>query len=94
MTSKLVDKLITSEEIQSLYPLDPVSAREVDASRRNIEAILRGDSDRKILIIGPCSADFRDSLIEYAKFLSDIRTNVFDRLEIVMRFYTGKPRSI
>lgn len=63
-------------------------------ARKNIEDILAGRSDRKILIIGPCSADFESSLVEYAKFLKKIRARVNDRLEIVMRFYTGKPRSV
>ncbi len=63
-------------------------------ARRNIEDILAGKSNRKILIVGPCSADFESSLVEYALWLCELRKKVRDRIEIVMRFYTGKPRSI
>lgn len=67
---------------------------DIMLARKNIEDILRGQSNRKILIIGPCSADFESSLMEYAEFLSEIRNRVRDKIEIVMRFYTGKPRTI
>lgn len=63
-------------------------------ARKNIKDILTGQSNRKILIIGPCSADFESSLMEYAEFLNEIRNRIRDKIEIVMRFYTGKPRTI
>jgi 3-deoxy-7-phosphoheptulonate synthase len=46
------------------------------------------------LIIGPCSADFEESLYEYAEFLSDLQMMVWDKIKIVMRFYTWKPRTV
>lgn len=45
-------------------------------------------------MIGPCSADFEESLYEYAEFLSGLQRKCEDRIKIVMRFYTGKPRTV
>ncbi len=50
--------------------------------------------DREMLIIGPCSADFQDSLLEYGDFLAGLQEEVRDKILLVMRFYTGKPRTI
>lgn len=94
MPAQPIGTIITSEELKRLYPIDAISENGVMLARKNIEDILAGRSDRKILIIGPCSADFESSLVEYAEFLRNIRARVGDRLEIVMRFYTGKPRSV
>lgn len=94
MLQKITGTLLSSAELKSLFPLDESVSREVLQSRKNIQSILSGKSDRKILIIGPCSADFESSLVEYAEFLCSIRPKVEDRIEIVMRFYTGKPRSV
>lgn len=94
MAAQSVGTVIGSDMLKKLYPLDDISVNKVLSARRNIEDILSGRSNRKILIIGPCSADFESSLVEYAEFLREIAPRVQDRIEIVMRFYTGKPRSV
>ncbi|NCP77525.1 hypothetical protein GW830_05410 [bacterium] len=94
MSAQSVGNIIGSEELKSLFSINTISKNEVMLARKNIEDILAGRSNRKILIIGPCSADFESSLTEYAEFLREIRSRVQDRIEIIMRFYTGKPRSI
>jgi len=94
MSAQSVGNIIGSDELKSLFPINTTSKNEVMLARKNIEDILTGRSNRKILIIGPCSADFESSLVEYAEFLHEIRSRVQDRIEIIMRFYTGKPRSI
>lgn len=58
-----------------------------------IQNILDGE-DRQMLIIGPCSADFKDSLLEYGEFLAGLQEEVKEKILLVMRFYTGKPRTI
>jgi 3-deoxy-7-phosphoheptulonate synthase len=94
MSAKSIGTLITSTELKQLHSIADIIIKDVMMARRNIEDIIAGRSNRKILIIGPCSADFESSLVEYAQFLQEIRPKVEDKLEIVMRFYTGKPRSI
>jgi len=94
MSAQSVGNIIGSEELKSLFSINTISKNEVMLARKNIEDILAGRSNRKILIIGPCSADFESSLTEYAEFLHEIRSRVKDKIEIIMRFYTGKPRSI
>jgi 3-deoxy-7-phosphoheptulonate synthase len=66
----------------------------VESYREQIRKILTWEDSRKILIIWPCSADFEDSLNEYAEFLAKINDEVKDRIFIIMRFYTWKPRTI
>lgn len=68
--------------------------QEVQFSQERIQDILTGRSSRKILIVGPCSADFESSLVEYALWLRELQKRVRDKIEIIMRFYTGKPRTI
>lgn len=94
MSAQSVGDIISSEELKSLHPIPDNSITEVMMARRNIEDIIAGRSDRIILIIGPCLANFESSLVEYAIWLRELRKKVRDRIEIVMRFYTGKPRSI
>ncbi|MDD5770200.1 MAG: hypothetical protein PHE25_04465 [Candidatus Gracilibacteria bacterium] len=91
---KLVGKLLSPEELKAKYPLNDEDINFIAKSRIELQNIISGIDKRKILIIGPCSADFEDSLYEYAKFLSELSTKVEDKIKIVMRFYTGKPRTI
>ncbi|MDD2516023.1 MAG: 3-deoxy-7-phosphoheptulonate synthase [Candidatus Gracilibacteria bacterium] len=86
-------ELISPEQLLSSCPLHILTKRMVLDSRKRLEKIFKGEDDKKVLIIGPCSADFEDSLIEYASFIKGISEEVKDRIEIIMRFYTGKPRS-
>lgn len=58
-----------------------------------INNILDGE-DRQVLIIWPCSADFEDSLLQYGEFLAGLQAEVREKLFLVMRFYTGKPRTV
>jgi 3-deoxy-7-phosphoheptulonate synthase len=75
------------------YPLDNWGEKTVALFRNQIRNIFEWKDNRKILIIWPCSADFEDSLYEYAKFLAKIRDEVKDKILIVMRYYTEKPRT-
>lgn len=74
-------------------PRTASQASVVQGSRERIEAILHGDSDRFIVIVGPCSIHDPVQGIEYAKKLVALNEKVKDRLEIVMRVYFEKPRT-
>jgi 3-deoxy-7-phosphoheptulonate synthase len=94
MTAKQSSILVPSYLVKEDLPLTPDQLSSIAKARRRIIDIIEGKDTRKILIIGPCSADFEESLLEYAGFLAKIRERVQDRIEIIMRFYTGKPRTI
>ncbi len=85
--------LSTSDEIKSDLPVTP---RWITAQREGTEAIqnILDGENRQMLIIGPCSADFQDSLKEYGEFLAELQEEVREKILLVMRFYTGKPRTI
>ena len=86
-------KLPTPEEIKELYPL---SQELVEIKRKNdeeIKKIFLGESDKLILIIGPCSADREDSVIDYIKRLRTVQDKVKDQILIIPRVYTNKPRT-
>ena len=74
-------------------PRSAEQAAALQDSRDRIEAILHGESDRFIVIVGPCSIHNPVQGIEYAKKLVALNENVKDRLEIVMRVYFEKPRT-
>ena len=65
----------------------------VTDSRKRIESILQGESDRFLVIVGPCSIHHPDEGIDYAKRLVSLQEEVADKIEIVMRVYFEKPRT-
>ncbi|HIR82622.1 MAG TPA: 3-deoxy-7-phosphoheptulonate synthase [Candidatus Cryptobacteroides pullicola] len=86
-------KLIIPQEIKEMYP---VSEEGQLAKGRNDEAIadiFTGRSDRLLLIIGPCSADREDAVIDYISRLRIVQDKVADKILIVPRIYTNKPRT-
>jgi 3-deoxy-7-phosphoheptulonate synthase len=74
-------------------PRSESQAATVLASRRRIEDILHGRSDRFLVIVGPCSIHDPKQGVEYAERLNALREELKDRLEIVMRVYFEKPRT-
>jgi len=86
--------ILTFDEISKKIPIDIDQKDFISKSTNSIKDILSWKSSKKILIIWPCSADFEQSLYEYAKNISIFREEYWDKLEIVMRFYTWKPRTI
>ena len=60
---------------------------------QELEAIIRGDDQRVLLVIGPCSSDNEEAVLEYAKRLAALQEEVADRIFMVMRVYTAKPRT-
>ena len=86
-------KLPTSAEIREQIPL-PENLAKIKAERdEEIKAIFRGDSHKFLLIIGPCSADHPDPVLEYCNRLKEIADEVQDKIMIVPRIYTNKPRT-
>lgn len=85
--------LPTSDEILAKLPLAKDLAARVQQDRKEIEDILSGKDDRKILIVGPCSAWPDTAVVEYAEKLKPLADKVSDKLKVVMRVYLQKPRT-
>ncbi len=86
-------KLPTSAEIREQIPLSAELAKIKAARDEEIKAIFRGDSKKFILIIGPCSADHAEPVIDYCNRLGELAKEVSDKIFIVPRIYTNKPRT-
>jgi 3-deoxy-7-phosphoheptulonate synthase len=85
--------LPTAEEVLQKLPITQQIREEVAQDRIDICRIIEGQDTRKLLIIGPCSAWPDTAVVEYAQNLKKVATQVEDKLKIVMRAYTQKPRT-
>ena len=63
------------------------------ARDKELEAIIKGEDDRTLLVIGPCSSDNEDAVLDYAHRLAKLQEEVKDKVFMVMRVYTAKPRT-
>ena len=86
-------KLPIPKLIKEMYPLSAEVAKVKEERDEQIRAIFRGDDKRFILIIGPCSADREDAVLDYVSRLSKVQDKVKDKIFIIPRIYTGKPRT-
>lgn len=86
-------KLPFPMETKAMYPLDEEAAGIVNSRVSELKDIMSGKSDKIALIIGPCSADNEDAVMDYISRLADIQEKVKDRIFIVPRIYTNKPRT-
>lgn len=93
MSYEVQKTLPTAAEIHAEYPLSPELAKQRDQDRKEIQDILSGKDDRKILIVGPCSAWPNKAVLEYVKALAPIKSQVEDKIKLVMRVYIQKPRT-
>jgi len=89
-----IDSLVTPAELARLHPVSAEVADHVTASRRRIDKILNGEDKRLLVVIGPCSIHDLDAAMDYAQRLQTLRGTYQDRLEIVMRTYFEKPRTV
>lgn len=94
LRSTRIDSLITPAELMARYPISEEVAAHITASRQRIEKILRGEDRRLLTIVGPCSIHDPDAALEYARRLQTLRELYQPRLEIVMRTYFEKPRTV
>jgi 3-deoxy-7-phosphoheptulonate synthase len=93
MSMKFIKKIPTAEEIMEQMPLSN-HIKEIKRTRDNdIRKVFENESDKFILIIGPCSADNEDSVCEYIEKLVKVQEKVKDSIIIIPRIYTNKPRT-
>lgn len=93
MNMEFKRKLPTPKEIKEMYPLSEDLAKIKEENDKEIAKVFKGESDKLILIIGPCSADREDAVIDYIKRLRVIQEQVKDEILIIPRVYTNKPRT-
>ena len=86
-------KLPIPQEVKQEFPLTEKMVQVKAEQDANIKAIFEGTSDKFLLIIGPCSADHSEPVLEYISRLRNVADQVSDKMVIVSRIYTNKPRT-
>ncbi len=93
MTMHFKRRLPIPMEIREEMPLSAEMASRKPAFDAEVAAIIRGESSRRLLVAGPCSADREDSVLDYVTRLAKLADEVKDKLLVVPRVYTNKPRT-
>ena len=83
----------TANVIQEMYPLTEEMRERKRRNDEEVQAVFTGESRKLLLIIGPCSADREDAVLEYIGRLRDVQEKVKEKFVIVPRIYTNKPRT-
>lgn len=89
-----IDSLVTPAALAQQYPITNSIVENVTAARQRIARILAGDDPRLLVIIGPCSLHDPRAALDYAARLKALHDKYHSRLEIVMRTYFEKPRTV
>ncbi|MGN0721031.1 MAG: 3-deoxy-7-phosphoheptulonate synthase [Anaerovoracaceae bacterium] len=93
MNMEFKRKLIIPKEIKEMFPVTEEMAALKEQRDAEIKDIIAGRSKKFMLIIGPCSADNEDAVIDYILRLRKVQEKVADKIFIVPRIYTNKPRT-
>lgn len=93
MGMEFLRKLPIPKSIKEQFPLPDRFKALKEKRDLEIRDILSGKSDKLLLIIGPCSADCEDSVLDYISRLRKVQDKVSDKLLIIPRIYTNKPRT-
>lgn len=93
MSFKYLRKLPSVKEILEMMPLDPELKKIKEKRDQEISAVFTGESEKFLLIIGPCSADNEDAVCQYISRLAKLQEEVKDKLILIPRIYTNKPRT-
>ncbi len=86
-------KLAIPMEVKEMLPVPKEVEARVEAKRKEIRSFFENEEDRLLLIIGPCSADNEDSVLDYISRLIPVQEKIKDKVLIVPRIYTNKPRT-
>jgi len=86
-------KLPIPQEVKKEYPLTERMEQVKAARDEAIRAVFDGSSDKFLLVIGPCSADHREPVLEYISRLRRVQEQVAEKIIIIPRIYTNKPRT-
>ena len=86
-------KLPIPKDVKAEFPINEEMAAIKAARDAQIKAVFEGSSDKFILVIGPCSADHREPVLEYVSRLRKVADQVSDKIIVIPRIYTNKPRT-
>lgn len=86
-------KLPIPMEVKEKYPIPMEVLEKKEVLDNEIAKVFKGESDKFILVIGPCSADREDAVLEYIHRLKTVQDKVRDKLILIPRIYTNKPRT-
>ena len=89
----MIRKLPTPKEIKELYPLSDKIVETKKQRDKEIADVFTGKSNKFLLIIGPCSADKEEPVLDYISRLVPVQEQVKDKILIIPRIYTNKPRT-
>ena len=87
------EKLPIPMEVKAQYPISQKVAEIKAARDAEIRKVFTGESDKFVVIVGPCSADNEDAVCDYVSRLARVNEQVSDKLVIIPRIYTNKPRT-
>ncbi len=86
-------KLIIPKELKEMFPMTSDLEKIKESRDEIVKNIIEGKDKRMLLLIGPCSADREDAVLDYMHRLAKVQEDVIDRIFIVPRLYTNKPRT-
>ncbi len=90
---KFIRKLPIPMDLKEQFPLKREYAEKKSVRDREIADVFEGKSDKLVLVIGPCSADREDAVLDYISRLARVQERVKDKIVIIPRIYTNKPRT-
>ncbi len=93
MNLEFTRKLPVPQQVKNRYPVTEELKKIKEQRDGEIAAVFEGTSDKFILVIGPCSADSREPVLEYISRLKKVADEVKDKIIIIPRIYTNKPRT-
>ncbi|NLP35927.1 MAG: 3-deoxy-7-phosphoheptulonate synthase [Clostridiales bacterium] len=93
MSFKFIQEVISPKELKKAYPMPERDVLRKKERDRQIKDVITGASDKFLVIIGPCSADNEDSVCDYVSRLAKVQSKVEDKLILIPRIYTNKPRT-
>ena len=93
MPMEFIRKLPTPMELKEQFPVSQELSKIIDRRLEEIKAVFEGRDDRFLLIIGPCSADNEEAVMDYLTRLAGVYEKVREKILIIPRVYTNKPRT-
>ncbi|MFW5485349.1 MAG: 3-deoxy-7-phosphoheptulonate synthase [Spirochaetaceae bacterium JB067] len=89
-----VEPLISPKKLSEMLPISPELTSSIISMRQSVDKVIRGEDDRLLAIVGPCSIHDIDAAVEYAKKLKELADSIKDQMVVVMRTYFEKPRTV
>ena len=94
MGFEFVTKLPTPAQIKEQYPISEKIRKLKEQRDQEIQDVFTGKSQKFLAVIGPCSADNEDAVCDYANRLAKVQEKVAEKLILIPRVYTNKPRAL